>query len=721
MQETLCCLLSSDYKWDFLDFHSVFYYYKCLNKIYLHCNKYWRKSMMRFWNVLPFVLFVFLLCDSTFAQKVASGKQKTDSDPILATIGKDKITVSEFERLYAKSANMPAKKNIDSTSVNDRRQFLDMFVNYRVKLAEAYRQHLDTNREILDELGQYRKNIAASYYIDKHLIEPGAKLLYDRKKIEIHAAHIYFAKKKNQTPEDTLKLYQKALNVLAKAHAGVSFDSLAREYSEDISTKLNGGDLGIFSSGFMLPQVEDECYALNGGEISKNVICSEYGYHIIKVFGRSPAANERCVSHIYVDLSREDTPADTLKKYQRLMALRDSILRGADFGSLARQVSEDAASAVKNGDIGFIPRRRTISNFDQFIYNSKVGDISQVVRSRSGYHILKITGERPLGSYDELKESIRDTYKKTRYTDDLRQMMSRLEKELNAEIDDKTITIFLQKLDTSKTTSSVNWDSLLTSTDRSLILYRFADKKIELDTLISYLKSGTEIKNVPLKTLRIKDIAARVLENYVLGYMARNLEDESPEFTGIMKEYREGLMIYKLDQDNVWSKVVIKDSDLHTYYKKHRSEYRFGDRVDFSEIAVSNDSLAKVLIDSIKSGVEFDSIVVRHSIRVGMRKKLGRYGMTDTTGNRLAQEAYAMEVGTVSQKPFNNGSFFSIIKVHAKDPAREKTFEEASSEVTTPYQDIITQKINAAWIKELKKKTPVKIYEKVFAEKYSKK
>lgn len=87
----------------------------------------------------------------------------------------------------------------------------------------------------------------------------------------------------------------------------------------------------------------------------------------------------------------------------------------------------------------------------------------------------------------------------------------------------------------------------------------------------------------------------------------------------------------------------------------------------------------------------------------------------------LAQKAFAMEVGAVSQQPVKDQFGFAIIKVHAKNPAREKTFEEASSEVTAQYQEFMTKKIDAAWVEALKKKTQVKVYEKVFTEKYSKK
>jgi peptidyl-prolyl cis-trans isomerase SurA len=410
-----------------------------------------------------------------------------------------------------------------------------------------------------------------------------------------------------------------------------------------------------------------------------------------------------------------------VKKYEHITLLRDSVLKGADFGALAQMASEDPGSASRQGDIGFIRRRESIPSFDEYIYSAKIGDVSPVLRTRAGYHILKITGEQPFGSFDDLKEGLRGTYKQLHYSDDLRKLIDKLEQDLKAEINRKTMDVFIQKLDTSKTVGSAPWDSLLANTDRSLVLYTYAGKSVELDSLVTFLRSGSEYKNTPLKPGPMKAATEKLLGDYVLEYTAQNMENEAPDFSDIMKEYREGLMIYKLEQNNVWEKVSINDKALRAYYKKNKSRYTWGDRVDFSEIFVPSDSLAKVLIDSIHAGIEFDSIAARHTKRVGMKQKLGRWGMKETKDDPLAQAAYTMEPGMVSKAPVKGRSGYSILLVHTKEPARGKTFEEASSEVTVQYQDQKTKSIEAAWVASLKKKTPIKVYDKVFAEYCSKK
>jgi peptidyl-prolyl cis-trans isomerase SurA len=677
--------------------------------------------MMRFQSILHLTIVIILLCNIVIGQKVAAQTGISAPDPVIATIGKEKITVSGFELFYNKSANAQVKKNNPKAPADDRRQFLDMLVNYRVKLAEAYHKHLDTDPEIINELNQYKKNISTSYYINRQLVEPNLKVLYERKKIEVHGAHIFIARKNNSSPEDTVKAYQKALDVLAQAHAGVPFDSLAMKYSDDASTKFLGGDAGIFSVGYVHPSLEDEYYTLNIGEISKNVVISSAGYHIIKLLDRFPTVNVRQVSHIMIRYSPTDTPEDSVKKVERITLLRDSVLKGADFGALAQMASEDPGTASRQGDIGFIARRQSIPSFDEFIYSAKIGDVSPVLRTRAGYHILKITGEQPLGSFDDLKEGLRGTYKKLRYNDDLRKLTDKLKQDLKAEINRKTMNVFIQKLDTSRTVGSTPWDSLLTNTDRSLVLYSYAGKSVELDSLITYLSSASEYKNAPVRPGLMKAVIEKLLADYVLEYTAQNIKKESSDFTDIMKEYREGLMIYKLEQNNVWEKVSINDKALRVYYKKNKSRYKWGDRVDFSEIFVQSDSLAKMLIDSIHAGIEFDSIAAHHTKRVGMKQKLGRWGMKETKDDPLAQAAYTMEPGMVSKEPVKGRSGYSILLVHAKEPARDKTFEEASSEVTVQYQDQQTKSIEAAWVASLKKKTPIKVYDKVFSEYCSKK
>jgi peptidyl-prolyl cis-trans isomerase SurA len=263
---------------------------------------------------------------------------------------------------------------------------------------------------------------------------------------------------------------------------------------------------------------------------------------------------------------------------------------------------------------------------------------------------------------------------------------------------------------------SAPWDSLLTTADRSLILYTCAGESIVLDSLITVLRSGSEYKNTPLKPGPMKAAAEKLLGDRVLEYKAQKVENGYPNFADIMKEYREGLMIFKLDQENVWEKVKVDDKVLRSYYKKNKTKYRWGNRVDFSEIFCTSDSLARVVLDSIRAGVEFDSIAAHHPKRFGLKQKLGRWGMTETKSDPLAQVAYTMEPGKVSTKPVKGSPGYSILLVHAKEPSRVKTFDEASSEVTVQYQDFITKKIDAAWIASLKKINSVKIYDKVFAE-----
>ncbi len=643
------------------------------------------------------------------------------SDPVIATIGKQKITASDFDRFYRKNADVTPKKGGTVDSAGARREFLDMLIKYRLKLAEAYRLHYDTDPEIASELKQYERNISASYYLDHKLVEPGIKLLYDRRQVELHAAHVYvMISRRRQFPAgDTLKPYQEAMDVIAQANAGVPFDSLVEKYSDDPSTKVRNGDLGYFTMGGMLPAIEDECYSLKVGEVSQHPIRSVAGYHIIKLLGRGPAHPDRLLSHIMIGISASDTPADTLKKYRRMEAILDSIKHGTPFADLAKRNSEDTQTAAEGGAIGVIGRNQ-IRMFDDLIFSLKVGEPSSIVRSPAGYHILMVTGERPFGTLEERREELRNMYRRMRYDADYRTLIDELKADDHLRYNDSTIAMLQSRLDTTKTTSSVNWDSTLTKADRAQVLYTYDGGSVTVDSLVSFLKQGSEFRNTPFKPESVTKMVLRLAEINVLEYATRDLEKESPEFAGIMKEYREGLMIYKLDQENVWQKVKVKDAALRTYYKKHRNEYKWGDRVEFAEIAAKTDSAARCMLDSLKAGVDFDSLAARHTTRMGMAAKHGHWGMTDVPRSLLSQVAFTMAVDSVSG-PIKTDVGYSIIRTLKKDPARIKTYNEALSEVTAKYQDEMTKQIDAAFVKKLRSKFPVTVDEKAFAETVAKK
>ena len=173
------------------------------------------------------------------------------SNPIVATIGDEKITLNNFEDNYAK--NNGGWDTSTVSTIEDRQRFLDLLIKFKLKVKEARSQGLEKDSAIISEMDTYNTSVAQSYIIEKDVVNPGMQQMYNRKKDEVRASHILIRLTAKATPQDTLHAYEQAMNIIAQLPQ-VPFDTLAFKYSEDPSAKNNYGDLGFFSGGRMVPE-----------------------------------------------------------------------------------------------------------------------------------------------------------------------------------------------------------------------------------------------------------------------------------------------------------------------------------------------------------------------------------------------------------------------------------------------------------------------------------
>jgi peptidyl-prolyl cis-trans isomerase SurA len=223
---------------------------------------------------------------------------------------------------------------------------------------------------------------------------------------EYRASHIFINLDSVATPEQTTVAYGKADMILAQLREGVAFEDVAMQHSEDPSVAQNKGDLYYSSAGQMVKPFEDAVFAMKVGEVSEQPVRTKYGLHVIKLLDRRMARGEIRARHIMVRFDKyEPTPPETLAAYIKIQAIRDSLMMGAYFPDLARRNSGDPGSAEKGGDLGWFKRRRWIQSFDEAVQLLRPGQVSDIVKTNYGYHIIECTDERP-PSLDDVLNSI---------------------------------------------------------------------------------------------------------------------------------------------------------------------------------------------------------------------------------------------------------------------------------------------------------------------------
>jgi len=655
--------------------------------------------------------FQSYLTAAGMAFAVMLGGCASQQSAVVATIGGDNVTLDEFNTMFVKSNG--GKDSSQKATAEDREKFLDLYVKFKLKVKDAYAKGYQNSPDVQNELADYRKNLAVTLLIENKITQPALRRMYDRRLSIVRASQILLQMAPSASPADTLMMYQKAMKIIDSLKAGVPFETLALHNSQDPAVTINKGDLNFTVAGRMMPEFEDAIFNTQVGTFVSYPIRTQFGYHIVKVTDRQPNPGSIHVSHIFKRLTPKSTAQDSAKAMKDMETVVDSLKHGGKFADLARAFSEDRAKD-RGGDIGFIDRGRTVKEFDDAAFKLKAGEISPIVKSQFGLHLIYVTEVKPVPSYENSEKELRNTFQQKYFQAEYNGYVEGLKKEYNFVVLGSGENAWAASVDSTKTTESEKWDSSFSASARGTVWFTFAGQRITIDSVIQLVKEDKTLQGLPLgmhsTTMRIFN---KVSNDLLIAYKAESQEPEYPEFNKTIKEYEEGSALFKAEQNEVWNRITISDSALHVYFNANRSSFMWPDRVNFQEIFVPTDSVSKVVSFLLrKQKLPFDSVAANFNSRQATKQKNGVWGLTAVSTNALSQKAWGMNVGEVSDF-FPNENGFSVIRVLEKSPAGEKTFTEAGSELASAYQESESKRLENEWYDSLLKKYPVTVHKEL--------
>ncbi len=625
------------------------------------------------------------------------------SNPTVATVSDEKITLHDFEDNYAK--NNGGWDTSTTSSLEDRQRFLDLIIKYKLKVKEARAQGLEKDSAVMNEMETYQLAVARSYMIEKEVVEPGIQRLYDRKNEEMRVSHILFRIPPIAVPSDTLEVYRRAMEVIALIPR-IPFDTLAYQFSEDPSAKSNHGDLGLFTSGRMMAEFEDACYSLKPGEYTRKPVRTQYGYHIIKVTARQPNSGSVRMSHIFLRFS--NSLNDTGAVRDTIWMLYRQLQSGASFKEVVKKYSQDPASVANNGDIGFFERERLQPRIADIFFRMQIDSITEPVRFNYGYHIFKLTEKKGLPQFTEIEKDLKNQYQQVRYQYEYKKYIERLKTEHRVVIDSMAVKKLISSIDTSKIAGSKNWKDTLSIEILKMPLIHCTGRSLTVKDFADTVINNKEYRNYTLTASRIWAIVTKLMDAVAVEEHAWYAKERHPLLARLLQEYNEGILLYRIEQDEVWKKVMVNDSLLKEYYNVHKENYLWSERVNFAEIYTLADSMAKAAYWQVQYGEDFMDIAQEYTNRPGYQEKRGEWGYQPFALNDLSRKASTMAIDSVTA-PFPYQRGWSIIKALGRDSAHIKSFEAAMPEVASGYQEMASKQREQEWIETLKKKHPVTI------------
>jgi len=328
-----------------------------------------------------------------------------DKNATVLTVDGEATSLEEFENIFRKNNRDSA---ISQQSLDE---YMELFINFKLKVKEAREAGLDTVKKFITELDGYRNQLARPYLTDTDKLNDLMREAYQNQTQEVRAMHILIKTDANATPADTLRAYNKTMAIRERLMKGEDFASLAKAVSEDPSAKDNGGDLGYFTAFQMVYPFEKAAYDTKVGEVSMPVR-TRYGYHLIKVVDKRSARGEIHVAHIVVKPKSEtDGEANAQTKINEIY--QKSLSGESTFEDLASKFSDDPTSAKKGGELAWFGTGKMVIEFEDAAYSLKNnGDVSQPFKTSFGWHIVKRLDYKPLPSFESMEKELKNKVSK---------------------------------------------------------------------------------------------------------------------------------------------------------------------------------------------------------------------------------------------------------------------------------------------------------------------
>jgi peptidyl-prolyl cis-trans isomerase SurA len=503
---------------------------------------------------------------------------------------------------------------------------------------------------------------------------------------------------------------KQAENILDSIKQGVNFEDMVKKYSQDNFSKAYGGDIFYITAGTLPVEFEDACYETEVGQVYPKVVETRYGAHIIKVTDKRMRIPQIKASHILVNFNNDAGQVDTIAAKLRIDSVKARLNAGERFETLTKEYSEDPGSKDNGGDLGFFERRTMVKEFDEAAFNLEIGEMSDVVKTQFGYHIIKLTDKKEYPPYSEERENLKKIFQQTRYQAIYDSLVNHLKDKYKYQLNIETFDAVVENGDSSMI--APNQPDL--ENIKNMILFSYADKTVDVN---SFLKRAEEIRDFQNKIIT-KDLLNKAVDkirsDYLLEEEALNLEKTDTEFASLMEDYKNGIFIFKLQEEEVWSKIKLDSVKVFEHYQNNKENFVWPDRISFAEIFSRRDSLINQYLDLLKQGADFDSLAANFTERTGYKEKRGIYPLAAATSSKLYEEANKLEnPGDYSEVLVNAGGF-SILKLISKEPSRLKTFEEARAEVSGALQEIESKRLEQAYIERLKQRYhPVVFYEEL--------
>lgn len=618
---------------------------------------------------------------------------KTKDDAILMTVGGEPVYLSEFEAIFRKNNQKSAvtREALD--------EYMELFTIFKLKVKEARDLGLDTSRAFQQELNAYVRQLSAPYLRDTAAENELLRSTYNRMLTDREIGQLLIRVDRCATPQDTLKAYQTIRKIRDDIRRGrISFVDAVKKYSEDSLTRNSGGYIGWVTAPGMGLSYELGVYNTPVGEVS-DIVRTSQGYHLIHVKSERPARGRIRLAHIFIAGEMQDKDKREAA-YNRAMEARNEVLSGKPWNEVVRAYSDNQNTAIRGGELPPFGINTYATEFENEAFAlSGPDEISMPIASPEGFHILRLIEKQGIPSFAQMRPELYKSLSKTsRWQVPLKVFVSRLKSQYGYEENLPAINAMLNAMK-----DQLYNESMLNAKAKEWV-FRFAGNSYTWGDVAAFLSSQSSDKPVTGCTFRERAVDA-FAEKMLLEHKESMLPEENVSFFYLVREYREGILLFTLMDQKVWKRSVRDTAGLEAYHAENREKYMWGPRTRAYIVDCKNDQVeteARKLAPKLMNG------------------KMSREQFVEKLNKRVADNVIVMEglyqegenpmVNAVSgpqgiSQTFRTDGKIRFAVVAERIPPTPKSLKECRGVVTSDYSNYLEQD----WIKSLREKYPVKV------------
>lgn len=624
----------------------------------------------------------------------------------LFTYGPNSVTKEEFLRVYKKNS---INKKPDM-SEKELRSYLDLYSLFRMKVAEAEKQQLDTVPSIDRELSNYRKQLAKNYLTDDQITNKLIREAYDRMKENVRVAHILVSCPPGGdtvAPRKKIDSIYKLIDTKAQ-----TFEALAAALSDDKGSKDKGGEIGYITSLLYVYPFENASYNTPKGKMSAP-FRSQFGYHIVKVLDRRVDKGEIKVAQIMIQVVKSKGEEGIKSARMRADSVMAQLKAGARFEDLVAKYSDDKFTVNDSGVMKPFGAGRMVQVFEDAAFGiKKAGEVAGPVQTDYGFHIIKLLAKYPLKPYDTLYPQLKRKVENDARAQTAKDIFFEKIKGQNGfkEYHDNYTELYNKLLaipDTGATAKSIILDDYRSMNKPVLVM---AGKNYTQNDFVAFLFNLTRGKlNGPKPTV-IRDAYSLYVNNLVTDFQEHKLVEENPEFKTLMTEYKDGIMLFELMDRNVWSKASKDSAGLKAFYETRKGKYMWESGFEGAVYKFKNKAAfdtGMIMIPQKRYTEEDIAKAINTTDRPdGVTVQRGRYEFSrykDATVNDFASS-------NIKVIPGDNGSYTVVAAKQVFATPVPKSLDEARGYVVAEYQDFLEKQ----WNDKMRHDYPIKVNETVF-------